>query len=88
MQNKREQEIREIVREETGNDRKSGRPTGLTVICILGFLVSILMLFIGIAGIGVSSVIESLPPELGAAVGSGPLFAVLGLITSSLITHD
>ncbi len=51
------------------------RPTGVTVICVLGFILSILLLLGGIAALGVGAVAGG---TLGSTVGA--LFGVLGVI--------
>lgn len=68
---------------------RPSRPTGVTIICILGFLFSILALLTGIVSIGFAGFIESIGPPLmleseiiSMIFGEiGSLFNILGLIT-------
>lgn len=77
---KREEEIRDIVREEMDKMPGSKRPTGVTIISILGFLLSLMMLITGVAAIGFSSFFGSAAEQTIGVSGFGSVFIVLGII--------
>ncbi len=56
------------------------RPIGVTVICVLGFLVSILMLIAGFALAGLSGILESLGLEAMGTSGTGIVFIAISVI--------
>ena len=60
------------------NRMPAARPTGVTVICILGFLSSVLMLVTGILALGLAGIMGGMGISVGGLSGASSLLGGLG----------